>query len=344
MHISSDPSEDADSAYKAGIRFLQQVGEVMCRGEYPRVEDGGVVVLEQAAIRVPTPSKEIADAERQAFFPRSESWPWEWSSGKPWSPGSPRTSGPPQSSGASSPPEPPGAVAPLLGTDRLTWLAHEFPLAEEAYPGLRSWKVDNGTWLCVGSRLIAELPYAAMFLIYIPDKNCDRVRAWAYWDSPMVAGWIGPRHTNFNDGSICAFHPADRTWSSGQSLVTLLDIYTVWAVRHLHLRLLGFWPGMQVAHHPYERLLEQATNELCGCGSDRKIYGECCRPTDLAQDRGELLIDYVQRFGGGRRCPPFSVASFALTLKDPPNFSPETFVNLNARLKQSASRVVCAAR
>lgn len=125
----------------------------------------------------------------------------------------------------------------------------------------------------------------------------------------MAPVWIGPRHTNFPDGSICAFDPADSTWVLGDPLVELLDIYTIWAVRHLYLQTFGRWPGRQSVAHAAERVLEFRPDEYCGCAEGHRLYRECCMTKDLARNRIEDSLTFFWRTGGFRN-PPDAVKKF----------------------------------
>jgi hypothetical protein len=110
------------------------------------------------------------------------------------------------------------------------------------------------------------------------------------------------------DGSICAFDPDDGTWAIGGSIVSLLDLYTLWALRHFHLQVFGYWPGRQVASFVMERLLELKPFEHCGCGGD-KPYEKCCQAADLKADRLSETIKFSD-LGGFRRCPPQAILKF----------------------------------
>jgi hypothetical protein len=145
------------------------------------------------------------------------------------------------------------------------------------------------------------------------------VRSWAFWADPIAfPEWIGPRHTNFPDGSICAFEPLDGTWKFGDPIVQLLDIYTVWALRHLYLRQFGRWPGYQSVHFAGERLLELRDDEHCGCGRGDKLYADCCMPSDLAGTRIAMLLNFVWVTGSVRK-PPEAVERFVRSKQQPPS-------------------------
>ncbi|WP_157700429.1 hypothetical protein [Rhizobium etli] len=104
---------------------------------------------------------------------------------------------------------------------------------------------------------------------------------------------------------MCAYHPTlDNAWSPGGDLRTLLDLYSVWALRHLHLAVFDRWPGRQHAmpdaagrSDPYYRLLQFKEAELCSCGSHRR-YGECCRPHDLKLPFRLIQQEFERRNGG----------------------------------------------
>ena len=167
------------------------------------------------------------------------------------------------------------------------------------------------------SYLLPSIREHAIFLVGI-SLTKRYVRSWAFWGDPIaLPSWIGPRHTNFTDGSICAFEPTDGTWLFGDSLVDLLDLYSVWAVRQLHLRVFGTWPGPQAVPHAYERILEFNDNELCGCGSRGKLYKECCQGKDRNLNQLAEGVRFTLWSKGIRR-PPSAVVEFARTKARPP--------------------------
>jgi hypothetical protein len=169
------------------------------------------------------------------------------------------------------------------------------------------------------SELLPGLEQWAEFITCLQFAPFPAYRCWGFWSD---AGWIGPRHTNFPDGSICGFDIKDGTWGPGDALVELLDIYSLWALRHLHLRVLGRWPGGQSVQHAYERLSEFRDDELCGCDqANGKTYAECCKASDLLRPYlKEAVMFSMPRFGGVRR-PPHAIQDFRDGLADPPPFS-----------------------
>jgi hypothetical protein len=189
----------------------------------------------------------------------------------------------------------------------------------EAYPTLKTFPDENGMWLLVRSSIISGLPREATFLVALPYRPGATPRAWAFWIAGAQTRWIGPRHTNFRDGSICAFSPHEGAWFVGEDLRTLLDLYSVWAVRHLHLEVLGRWPGKQYAlldadprAQAFYRSSECKDDELCGCGSETRRYFECCKPSDMRADFVQTATIFLQAVPGGllTRRPPPSVVGF----------------------------------
>lgn len=183
----------------------------------------------------------------------------------------------------------------------------------EAYPTLKILDDDGGMWLLARSSLISGLAQQATFIVALPYKPGPGPRSWGFWTTGGHR-WIGPRHTNFGDGSICAFAPDEGAWSEGGDLRTLFDLYSVWALRHLHLEVFGRWPGKQYALYgadprlqAYYRRVENKDDELCGCGSETRRYAECCKQSDLKIDVVEVISFLLPRtIPGGfatRRAP-----------------------------------------
>jgi hypothetical protein len=186
---------------------------------------------------------------------------------------------------------------------------------------MQHWQGDDGIWLLIESSLLPGRSPKANFIVGISFSS-GIVRAWGFQGSAAIGfEWIGPRHTNFSDGSICAFEPKDGTWVIGDSLVDLLDLYTVWAVRHLHFKVLGRWPGGQAVCHPYERILELRKDEHCGCANSQKLYGQCCMENDLERNRIFDAIRFTVLMRGGLRKPPRSIVRFLLERAEPPPLS-----------------------
>lgn len=290
---------------EAPIRLLQVIGLELDRDIYPDVLDGGLVA----------PSETAAPQYLGAETNHDRARPVAVTSGTP-APGtrpSPETT--PPSTGATASP-----ASPSASVERSSIRAHyenELGAVQGAYPGTRIWHDQDGMWLLSESSIVQGLNRAATFLVAFSWSQMA-ARGWGFWrNGALAVRWIGPRHTNFPDGSMCAFEPTDRTWVFGSSIVTLLDLYTVWALRHLHLELFNRWPGPQAAFHPYERRMEFHANERCSCGSGR-MYRGCCASRDAARRLIPDAVSFAVRFAGGRREPPARLAQVALNVAHPP--------------------------
>lgn len=185
---------------------------------------------------------------------------------------------------------------------------------KEAYPSLEVYPDDHGMWLKVQSSVIDGLDRKATFLVALPFITGICPIGWAFWSSDEDHRWIGPRHTNFFNGSVCAFAESDNVWSPGGDLRTLIDLYSAWAFRHLHLEIIGRWPGRQHAltgHEAYYRRTEFKDDELCSCPSGLR-YGECCRPADMTLNGLLLKQAFEAAMGGGLhgRAPPRKIVDF----------------------------------
>lgn len=203
----------------------------------------------------------------------------------------------------------------------------QFEEIRSAYPSVRIWQQAEDLWLLTEISILPGHWHKAVLVIRIPYSFPYIAQSWGFWVSGLSPKpvWIGPRHTNFPDGSICAFEPSDRTWCVGQSIVELLDLYAVWVLRHRHLEIFGRWPGRQTAHQPFERMFELNPDEFCGCGSD-KLYSDCCREKDLTLNRLTAALDFIQWTGGGKRVPPKAIVDFVCNRDDcrvlPPTIQP----------------------
>ena len=266
-------------------QLLLDIGIQLDAGIFPRVKNGGFVMPGDPSRPLPNQGEEKRDGKREKREgPRQPLEP----GARRRHPGQWPEAGGPRQAGR---PRPAGQAAPVVSA--LGQYEQEVGALQAIYPGVRSWKMPSGLWLAVEAGLLPKLRERVLFLIGVP-ASLGMVRSWAFWVDPIaLPAWIGPRHTNFGDGSVCAFEPADGTWSFGDPLTELVDLYTVWALRHLHLRHTGRWPGPQAVHRSFERLVEIRADERCGCASPRGRYGECCRERDLARDRIADAVDYL---------------------------------------------------
>jgi hypothetical protein len=211
-------------------------------------------------------------------------------------------------------PGPSCAPAPLLLGDLAAEYERQFAALGEFYPEASIAAVAGGYWLRAESALLSGYGGRALFCVSFPYSG-NLPRSWAFLRPPAGQfSWLGPRHTNYPDGSVCAFHIGDQTWRPGDDFVTLLDLYSVWAVRHLHLMTLGTWPGAQHVLNRYERMLESRDDDCCGCGSGTR-YVECCK----ARDSSKNLVPLATRMALLDRRPPRAVSNWVANGGEPPS-------------------------
>ena len=278
-------------AVLSGLDVLRLVGEGLNRGLDPVVHDGGAVGPGAPHLTTSVPAKESKSAG-------------QGSGGSPTGSGEGTSRGPRPSDGSATQT---GSAAPLLGNrGQVGSVEGEMSGVAEAYPQREIRSTPGITWIFNRIQPIQGLRDAALVVTASPKDPWRRVVSWAWWDPEI---WIGPRHTNYPDGSICSFEPSDGTWRRGDSLVGLLDLHTVWVVRQMFLRHFGRWPGRQSLHTAYERVTEHEPGELCGCDSGL-LYESCCRVPDLRQSPARRWIEFQKKFGSGHRSPPGSVVTW----------------------------------
>lgn len=281
------------------LSVLRLIGAALDERRTVRVIDGGIVVLKEEPAT--TEEVEIDYGQR---------------SRRPAAGSRQRTAGRERTPGGSRPPRKGSRVRSLVsGYER------QLEDVEKAYPGAKLYRDEHGLWLFAPSLILEGIGRRAIFLMALPDTPEVEPRGWALWQEDGDLRWIGPRHTNFFDGSVCAFSSAkDSIWQPGDDLLTLLDIYSVWALRHLHLEIFGRWAGRQHAlldqrgePDPYYRMIEFQPDELCSCQSGNR-YGQCCRSRDLRHNLLTAKAAFERRHGGRSirdRKPPSSVVKFA---------------------------------
>lgn len=268
--------------------LLAEIGKQLDADCYPVIYNGGIVQPSNPSVQTHLQGKESEYDERtrerrSATRPRQRPARRQGPAYRPW---------------------PPSGTTPFVDAGVRRAYEAELEDVRSAYPGAKVWLRGKGVWLLTESLVLHGLTKRATFLTAVPFIRGSRAQAWGYWTTAISASWIGPRHTNFPDGSICAFEPRDDTWSIGESIIKLLDLYTLWALRHLHLELFGRWAGYQSVPIPYERLQELQDDEFCGCDRSHLRYSECCKSADLALDPQKTFVDFVMRTGGGNREPP----------------------------------------
>lgn len=287
---------------------IREIGEQLDRGVFPVVYNRGIVRPSGAP-----GSSSIHGLEMRheaAGSSRPATGPWQWS---------PRRQGAPGIPWPARRFRPAGAPAPVVSAQLRSAYEEGLTDCARAYPSLAAWDSEHGMWLTAESVIVDGLGRTALFLLHLPYSRTSRVRGWGFWKTAASRIWIGPRHTNFPDGSICAFEIADGTWNPGDPPVALLDLYTVWAAKHLHLELFDRWPGFQSVPRPAERMCEIRDDEFCGCGNHTSLYRDCCKSGDPRETTSAEMIDF---WGLHHRHPPLEIVEAAWR-QAPPHFSAE---------------------
>lgn len=200
----------------------------------------------------------------------------------------------------------PSSTASFFGGAGLTDQAvDDLAAVIEEYQQFNTRFAPPGVWLVGTIRPICGAPDAATLVVAYPTSPTVPIRAWAWWNCGI---WIGPRHTNYGDGSICAFEVTDGSWNLADGTLRLIDLYTTWIVRHLYLRRFGRWPGAQVLHTAFERLREQLPGEQCGGCRSGAPYDECCRGLDLQRGWIDARREFAQLCPNSLRRAPASFA------------------------------------
>ena len=294
------------------LTALREIGVLLDQDRFPIVRNGGVVVPGDGTV------SETTGKEKKDVFRSRKRRPSAGSRAGPA--GRKRSTGGSRSSGAAAP----TVRASLRGRC-------EAGLGDvrKAYPGTEVWVQDDGMWLLAESALLPGLERRAAFLVYLPDHHKLPIMSWGFWMVPgKLIKWIGPRHTNFPDGSICAFNPKDRTWVPGDDVTNLIDLYSNWAVCHLHLEKFGRWPGPQYAPHAYERRTEIQDEEHCGCENPKGRYKDCCKLSDYQADFVELMLDFMSKHPNcGERIPPKIIVEFIEKRETPPIIYKKSAIN-----------------
>lgn len=257
-----------------GLTLLERIGKGLDEGIYPIVHDGGIVEPGRSHSRILEPGEEkFYGKERQRG---STTGPGEGTTGRSRSSGGPSARGSGSTCTASSflSKLNDEALADLLGV-------------AGAYRQVRLRATPDLVWLLNCVTPIRGLDDSAILITAYPLDPSYEVTSWAWWGPGII--WIGPRHTNFVGGSVCAFQPKDGTWYRGEPLIELIDLQVLWIVRHLYLREFGYWPGRQELHTAYERLRDHRPGEMCGCDSGRR-YEECCRESDERIDPVDRVL------------------------------------------------------
>lgn len=274
---------------------LQRIGAELDGLRQVRVRTGGIVVPDTAPV---VEAKENSDGERQGQT-RPAAGSRSRTSGRQGPPRRPRSS---------------GSAPQVGGVDLRAHYEAQVVELQSAYPSARVVVEDaQGMWLTVESAVLDGIDRKAAFLVAVPFSAEQFPRAWGFWLDEHGPTWIGRRHTNFTDGSVCAFVPESGTWKPGDRLDALFDLYSVWALRQLYLQEFGRWPGGQFSPHPYYSLIEFKDDESCSCDREPlRPYGECCKPEHLKHPIHLLKTDFElkMRCRLTDRSPPARIVQF----------------------------------
>lgn len=283
--------------------LIRILGEQLDNDIFPSVRTGGVLVPAGRRSVEIAAGKENQSAESASRSRRPSAGSWAGAAGRS---GTTRRS-----------PDPP---SPSVSEHLRRSYETQLDAFKSAYPGTKVWKREDGMWLLVRSAVLSGLQKSATFLILLPYIGGIRPFGWGFWQRSGRLEWIGPRHTNFREGSICAYTLDDKTWEPGGDIVTLVDLYTLWAFRHLHLKMFNRWPGAQSAPHAYERVMEFRRGEFCGCGTTGVLYSRCCQASDSLLNLELLATDFRTKHGCdlAERDVPATVWAILKRWKDPP--------------------------
>jgi hypothetical protein len=182
-------------------------------------------------------------------------------------------------SGAAAHPEP-------GGTERIETLRERYlgfrPEILLYYPSARFREVDHGLWVTVRIYPLGVSGPCYWLCLFLPDAAVTSPKAFVFYRLSPAPRPVGPRHTNFPDGSICAFTDEDDAWRPGDSPKVLLNLYAEWLVCQLFLRIEKRWPGRQVGLDAAYRQREFDIREWCHCDSG-KPYGICHYHSDATE-------------------------------------------------------------
>lgn len=263
------------------LAHVREVGTALFEGRCLQAKHGGFI-----AVLNTTPTQDVkgtTNGERQELQ-RSAAEPWQGRQGSPGGTGESRRGSSDHS-------------GPVLGRQRL--ISQASGQLREHYSGVRLWKEvgGNGVWLAVSIFPVGREGPQADFTIAVPTDPAFRILSWGFWRTDNGLVWIGPKHTNYPDGSACAFPSDSGAWTEALGLVPYVDRLAEWSMRHIFLDAEGIWPGRQEGSHVYYRLRHTHPQECCTrCrGLDR--YESCGLSFDQEQYAGSDRADFISVYG-----------------------------------------------
>jgi hypothetical protein len=274
------PPERISAQQLSGLPLLRHIGELLDHNRQVVVHKGGRVEPGLVTLHPPLGKRGKNNARGTPEGPKTGSRQRTTARGSPVARSGPTSE-----------------AAPFVGDTAVTTSGIDSVL--DAYPEFRVQHCVDGVVIVGTVQPIRGLTDTATIFVRI-DEQLHTIAPSAWWECGV---WIGPRHTNYGEASICAFEPSDASWHESHGLVELVDLYTVWVVRHLHLRLVGRWPGPQRLHTVRERLREHMPGELCGCGS-LTPYELCHRARDMMVPAFDRASEFYRIFKRGERTPP----------------------------------------
>jgi hypothetical protein len=164
-----------------------------------------------------------------------------------------------------------GRARELYGADARSLIEHYNAQISEA---------EGGIWAAIECRPLGRRGPECHFLIALPFNQRIMPRALSFAKVGRGARPLGLRHTNFPDASVCAFARDERAWHYEDGAVALVDIFSLWALRQLHFKTFGWWPGPQLGQGAFYRRAELRAEEFCGCASGKR-YRECHLASDI---------------------------------------------------------------
>lgn len=293
--LSADGAVDADARAEALV-LLQRIGEELDQHQTIRVFRGGVVQPSTGCssphmlgeVSADEGTRKPAGSERPATGQGQGSAEGNPARARP---------GPPAGQVLRERGVEPKLVADIEGaTD-----------AQDGYPQLRARLAGPIIWFEGELEPVPGLGRAARVRVAYPMDVTIHLHAWAWWKNGK---WIGPRHTNFGDGSICAYELTDRSWTRARPLVYYLDQVTGWITRHTYLAEFHRWPGQQVLHTARERLIQHQPGEICGACRSGCPYEECHKPADMQLSRLVIDKEYRRHYGRNEQRPPQTELGF----------------------------------
>ena len=142
------------------------------------------------------------------------------------------------------------------------------------YPTAHFHVVEHGLWIVATLFPLGRRGPCYWVCLFLSEDSVFSPKAFAFSSLGHQPRPVGPRHTNYPDGSICAFTDEDDAWRPGDSPKVLLNLYAEWLVGQLYLSIEKRWPAPQAGMDATYRQLEFKANEWCHCGSGAR-YGDC---------------------------------------------------------------------